>query len=74
LFISGGNDGNFDFSVTFMDYLQQTFTALEKSDAWLRSSLFSAAVSQISCGTAGTSTPGVTTGRTPPSVFRAAAG
>lgn len=58
LFISGGNDGNFDFSVTFMDYIQQAVTALEKSDGWLRSSLFSAAVSQVSGGTAGHLHPG----------------
>lgn len=58
LFISGGNDGNFDFSVTFMDYLQQTFTAPETSEDWLRSSLFSVAVPQVSGGTAGHLHPG----------------
>jgi CRISPR-associated protein Csx17 len=58
LFISGGNDGNFDFSVTFMDYLQKAFTTPEKSEDWLRSSLFSVAVSQISGGTAGHLHPG----------------
>ena len=58
LLISGGNDGNFDFSVTFMDFLQQAFSTSEKSTGWLRASLFSAAVPHALSGTAGHLYPG----------------
>lgn len=58
LFISGGNDGNFDFSVTFIGSLQTLFTAPDHSSGWLLSSVFGKGTEPLDAGTAGHFNPG----------------
>jgi len=58
LFISGGNDGNFDFSVTFIGALQTLFLAAANSSGWLLSSVFGEGMEPLDSGTAGHFDPG----------------
>lgn len=58
LFISGGNDGNFDFSVTFIGYLQALFTDSERAKGWFNSSIFAEGVAAQDKGTSGHLHPG----------------
>jgi len=58
LFISGGNDGNFDFSVTFIGSLQSVFTEADRGGNSLLSSLFSEGLVETSGGAAGHFSPG----------------
>lgn len=53
LFISGGNDGNFDFSVTFIGYLKTLLTNPDQSGGWFASSVFAEGTTPQDQGTAG---------------------
>ncbi|MDZ4782169.1 MAG: type I-U CRISPR-associated protein Csx17, partial [Planctomycetia bacterium] len=53
LFISGGNDGNFDFSVTFIGSLRKVFAEPKRSVGWLKSSVFADGGEPLDAGTAG---------------------
>lgn len=58
LFISGGNDGNFDFSVAYMGSLQELMSNRDASHARLASALFASALVPTERGTAGHFNPG----------------
>lgn len=58
LFISGGNDGNFDFSVTFIACVQRVLSDPKTCNNQLEACIYSGKISSLDKGTAGHFNPG----------------